>query len=51
MVANGAGLGAALFLRDEGFARGEALAACAEHIELNSEPEFNGRFVDALKLR
>jgi uncharacterized 2Fe-2S/4Fe-4S cluster protein (DUF4445 family) len=50
MVANGAGLGAALFLRDEGFARGEALAARAEHIELNSEPEFNTRFVDALRL-
>jgi len=31
MVANGAGLGAALFLRDEGFARGEALAARASH--------------------
>ena len=50
MVANGAGLGAALFLRDEGFARGEALAARAEHIELNSEPRFNARFVDALRL-
>jgi uncharacterized 2Fe-2S/4Fe-4S cluster protein (DUF4445 family) len=50
MVANGAGLGAALFLRDEGFARGEALAARARHIELNSEPDFNARFVEALRL-
>jgi len=50
MVANGAGLGAAIFLREEGFARGEALAARAEHVELNSEPDFNARFVDALKL-
>jgi uncharacterized 2Fe-2S/4Fe-4S cluster protein (DUF4445 family) len=51
MVANGAGLGAAIFLRDEGFARGEALAARAEHVELNSEPGFNERFVDALRLK
>lgn len=49
-VANGAGVGAALFLRDEGFARGEAIAAHAQHIELNAEADFNARFVDALKL-
>ncbi len=51
LVANGAGLGAALFLRDEGFARGSALAARAKHLELNDEPDFNARFVDALRLR
>jgi uncharacterized 2Fe-2S/4Fe-4S cluster protein (DUF4445 family) len=49
-VANGAGIGAALFLHDEGFARGEALAARTQHVELNAEADFNARFVDALKL-
>lgn len=50
LVANGAGVGAALFLRDDEFARGEAIAARAQHIELNAEANFNARFVDALKL-
>lgn len=51
MVANGAGLGAAIFLREEGFARGESLAARAQHVELNFGAGFNERFVEALKLR
>ncbi len=50
LVANGAGLGAAIFLSNDGLARGEALAARAKHIELNSNPEFNERFVEALTL-
>ena len=51
MVANGAGMGAALFLRDDGWARGIALAARAQHIELNAAPDFNARFVEALQLQ
>jgi uncharacterized 2Fe-2S/4Fe-4S cluster protein (DUF4445 family) len=50
MVANGAGIGAALFLREDGWARGIALAARARHVELNAETDFNARFVEALQL-
>jgi uncharacterized 2Fe-2S/4Fe-4S cluster protein (DUF4445 family) len=50
LIANGAGLGAALFLQDEGFHCGEDLAARARHVELDLEPEFNLRFVEALSL-
>ncbi len=49
-AANGAGMGAAQCLRDEGFARGQALAQRTQHIELNHDPEFNARFVNALAL-
>lgn len=49
-VANGAGLGAALFLNDEGFARAEALAARAEQIDLDLDPDFNMRFVQSMAL-
>jgi uncharacterized 2Fe-2S/4Fe-4S cluster protein (DUF4445 family) len=47
---NGAGLGAAMFLRDEGFKVGQALAARAAHLELDLEPEFNRRFVESMGL-
>ncbi|MBS1251077.1 MAG: Na(+)-translocating NADH-quinone reductase subunit F [Anaerolineales bacterium] len=47
-AANGAGMGAALFLDDAGFARGEALATHAEHVELDLEPDFNERFIEAM---
>jgi uncharacterized 2Fe-2S/4Fe-4S cluster protein (DUF4445 family) len=50
LAPNGAGLGAALFLRDEGLARGEALAARARHVELDLDAEFNQRFVEAMGL-
>jgi uncharacterized 2Fe-2S/4Fe-4S cluster protein (DUF4445 family) len=50
LVPNGAGLGAALFLQDDGFRRGEALAARASHVELDEDPDFNERFVQALPL-
>jgi uncharacterized 2Fe-2S/4Fe-4S cluster protein (DUF4445 family) len=50
LVANGAGLGAAMFLRDEGFAIGEDLAERAKHIELDLDPAFNTRFVEAMGL-
>jgi uncharacterized 2Fe-2S/4Fe-4S cluster protein (DUF4445 family) len=49
--ANGAGLGAALFLSDEGMARAEAIAAQAEQIDLDLDPEFNMRFVAAMSLK
>lgn len=50
LIANGAGLGAALFLNEDGFARGEKLAAKAKHVELDLEPEFNSRFVESMGL-
>ena len=48
--ANGAGLGAALFLTDEGFARAQAIAARAEQIDLDLDPDFNMRYVSAMSL-
>lgn len=49
-VANGAGLGAAMFLSDEGFARGEAIAAWAEQVDLDVEADFMERYVGAMAL-
>jgi len=49
-IANGAGLGAAMFLSDEGFALGEALAARAEQVNLDEDPEFDLRYVAAMAL-
>ena len=48
LIANGAGLGAALFLSEEGFAIGEELAVRAKHVELDLDPDFNTRFVEAM---
>lgn len=48
--ANGAGLGAALFLTEEGFARAQAIAARAEQIDLDLNPDFNMRYVSAMSL-
>ena len=48
--ANGAGLGAALFLDDAEFARGEQIAAQAEQVDLDMDPAFNKRFVEAMDL-
>jgi uncharacterized 2Fe-2S/4Fe-4S cluster protein (DUF4445 family) len=42
--ANGAGLGAALF------SRGEQIAAQAEQVELDTDPDFIARFIQALEL-
>ncbi|OGN98675.1 MAG: hypothetical protein A2Z71_11270 [Chloroflexi bacterium RBG_13_50_21] len=47
---NGAGLGAAMFLRDESLRIGEELAARTAHVELDLEPEFNLRFVESMGL-
>ncbi len=49
-VANGAGLGAAMFLSDEGFARGERLAAHSEQVDLDVVPGFIDRYINALAL-
>jgi uncharacterized 2Fe-2S/4Fe-4S cluster protein (DUF4445 family) len=50
MVANGAGFGAAGFLTDEGFARGEEIAQKAEQIDLDQDPEFIPHYVGAMSL-
>lgn len=49
-VANGAGLGAAAFLSDQGFALAETLAAHAEQVDLDLDPDFNMRYVEAMTL-
>jgi uncharacterized 2Fe-2S/4Fe-4S cluster protein (DUF4445 family) len=49
-IPNGAGLGAAIFLSDEGFALGERLATRAEQIDLDLDPDFNVRYVNAMAL-
>jgi uncharacterized 2Fe-2S/4Fe-4S cluster protein (DUF4445 family) len=49
-IANGAGLGAAMFLSDEGFALGERLAARAEQINLDEEARFALHYVAAMTL-
>ena len=49
-TANGAGLGAAMFLSDEGFALGQELAVRAEQIDLDQDPDFNLRYVSSMEL-
>jgi uncharacterized 2Fe-2S/4Fe-4S cluster protein (DUF4445 family) len=48
--ANGAGFGAALFLDDEEFARGERIAAAAEQVDLDLDADFNRLYVQSLEL-
>jgi uncharacterized 2Fe-2S/4Fe-4S cluster protein (DUF4445 family) len=48
--ANGAGLGAALMLDDQEFARAERIAASAEQVELDLDPGFDRRFVRSMAL-
>jgi uncharacterized 2Fe-2S/4Fe-4S cluster protein (DUF4445 family) len=50
LSANGAGLGAALFLDEQEFARGERIAAAAEQVDLDLDPDFNQRYVESLEL-
>lgn len=47
---NGAGLGAALMLDEAEFARGERIAAAAEQIDLDLDPDFDRRYIRALRL-
>ena len=49
-TANGAGFGAAIFLSDEGFARGEKIAASAEQVDLDQDPNFDMQYVGAMGL-
>lgn len=46
--ANGAGFGAALFLDDEEFARGERIAAAAQQVNLDLDADFNQRYVESM---
>jgi uncharacterized 2Fe-2S/4Fe-4S cluster protein (DUF4445 family) len=48
--ANGAGFGAALFLDNEEFERGERLAEMAEQIDLDLDADFNLRYVEAMEM-
>lgn len=47
-VANGAGLGAAMFLDDEGFALGERLAKEAQQVDLDLDPDFEMEYIGAM---
>jgi uncharacterized 2Fe-2S/4Fe-4S cluster protein (DUF4445 family) len=49
-IPNGAGLGAAMFLSDEGFAFSEQLAAESEQVDLDADPDFNMRYINAMRL-
>lgn len=49
-IPNGAGLGAAMFLSDEGFALGESLAQRAEQIDLDRRHDFMSRYIAAMRL-
>lgn len=49
-VANGAGLGAALFLTDEGFERAVTIAEQAEQIDLDQDANFIPHYVGAMAL-
>jgi uncharacterized 2Fe-2S/4Fe-4S cluster protein (DUF4445 family) len=50
MSANGAGFGAALFLDDAEFARGERIAEMAEQVDLDLDADFNLRYIEAMDL-
>lgn len=47
-IANGAGLGAAMFLTDEGFSMAEHLAAKAEQIDLDQDSDFVQLYIKAM---
>ena len=49
-IANGAGFGAAQFLSNEGFARAIRIAEQAEQVDLDLDPNFIQRYVDAMAL-
>jgi uncharacterized 2Fe-2S/4Fe-4S cluster protein (DUF4445 family) len=47
---NGAGFGAALMLNDAEFARAEHIAAAAEQVDLDADPNFDQRYIRSLAL-
>jgi uncharacterized 2Fe-2S/4Fe-4S cluster protein (DUF4445 family) len=49
-IPNGAGLGAASFLSDDGIARANRIAKTTEQIDLDANAEFINRFIDRLAL-
>ena len=49
-VPNGAGMGAAMFLSDEGFALGEKLAKYAQQVDLEKDPMFIKRYIQSMSL-
>lgn len=49
-IPNGAGLGAAMFLNPEGFELGDKLAARAEQVDLDQDPQFISRYISAMSL-
>jgi uncharacterized 2Fe-2S/4Fe-4S cluster protein (DUF4445 family) len=49
-IANGAGFGAAMFLSDEGFDLGLALADRAVQIDLDLNPSFNQQYIQSMTL-
>ena len=49
-IPNGAGLGAALFLSDEGYHWAEEIAARAEQINLDQDADFMQQYVDSMAL-
>ncbi|HWQ84837.1 MAG TPA: ASKHA domain-containing protein, partial [Anaerolineales bacterium] len=49
-IANGAGLGAAMFLSDEGMAAAVELAKLSEQIDLDLDPEFIQSYIQAMVL-
>ena len=50
-IPNGAGMGAAMFLSDEGFALGEQLARQSQQINLDHDLDFQRIFIDALAFK
>ena len=50
-IPNGAGMGAAMFLSDEGFALGEKLARAAQQVDLDRDIDFHQIFVEALAFK
>jgi uncharacterized 2Fe-2S/4Fe-4S cluster protein (DUF4445 family) len=49
-IPNGAGLGAAMLLSDEGFELGERLASRAEQVDLDQDPNFYSLYINAMSL-
>jgi uncharacterized 2Fe-2S/4Fe-4S cluster protein (DUF4445 family) len=49
-IPNGAGLGAANFLTDEGYARAIRIAEKAEQIDLDTDPEFIDQYIEGMTL-
>jgi len=49
-IPNGAGLGAAMFLSEEGFELGERLASRAEQVDLDQDANFYTLYINAMSL-